>query len=1611
MSSTLSFAPATTLITEGNGGASRAVFTVLRGGDTSGAAEARWAVSGQANASDFVGGVLPSGIITFAPGESSKTIEIDVAGDTLVENNESFTVALSAPVGTVFLTQVAPTASATIVNDDGAILAVSSHPARGYEGNAANGAVEFTITRSGDTSIAASADWTVSAAGINPMMSSATAADFAGGVLPSGTVTFAPGQTSQVIRIATLADTTVEPTEVFTLTLSNPSTGAVLLTTSGSGSIVNDDGPTTLALSGPIGTVTEGQSGATDVVFTVIRTGDPTTAVSANWAVSSMAGMGISGWANGADFVGGALPSGIVSFAAGEMTKTITVSISGDTELEAAENFTLSLSSPDNSVALTSQSGTLTIGNDDGAFLALAPSRAHQTNPFASLGVVNEGNSGITEASFLVTRSGDLSGTVSATWSVVSPGMGFMQPVATASDFVGGVLPSGLVSFGPGETSKLVTLQIQGDTQVESAEGFSIQLSAPSSGASVPSAFAMTFSINNDDAATVLSLDPGAVSQAEGNSGSTAFTFTVTRSGVTTTTASANWAVTSSSANGADFVGGVLPSGTVSFASGETSKTITIAVAGDAGIELDESFTVTLASPTGASFGVASATGIIQNDDLTAPATVISIAALSADKAEGRSGTTPFTFTVTRTGELGEASSVPWAVTGRGGSPATAGDFAGSVLPSGVVSFAAGEASKTITVGVRGDSLIEGDEGFTVTLSAPVNGALGEATAQGTIRNDDAAVSLGPVIQRSTSFVALGTEDTLLNLDVAETRDGGFIAVWEFQDRAVAGGPILAQTSLAQRFDANGQAISAAQALFSIAASNFEMRTASSPSVSVGAHGGTVVAWNTLTTTPSLNGPSAIPANLITVQRSDAAGNLVGSTQVVAAGAEDRLLNLDVAAAADGGFLLTWEILDRNPGDIGARAQTAYAQRFDANGVAIAPAQVVFNVNASSFGTTHSSNPSVSLGADGGTIFAWNPLGTVASVNGPTTAPSNQIMVERRNASGDLRGVTAVTAGGVEDTVLGLDVAAGPDGGFTLTWEIQDRGAVGGLILAQSSYTQRFDAAGQALAPAQLLSSTAATAFVAGLEIGPSASMGVEGGVTLAWHPLTVVSGSFGPQTGASGLIQVSSLKPPGTPSVLEGNAGSTPFSFLVTRTGDTGVAASVNWVVRGDGSNPVDAADFVGGTLPGGVLTFAAGEASRVITLQVQGDTTAERNEAFVITLSGASPGLSLGTATLSGLIANDDVVTGTTSADRLTGGRYADFIRGQAGHDSIRGEAGNDTLEGDAGHDTLIGGSGADSLVGGIGDDFYGVDHAGDIIVELAGQGSDRVSASVSHTLSAHVEQLTLTGGAAIHGTGNAQSNRIEGNSAANRLDGALGNDTLLGGAGQDSLIGGGGHDSLDGGVDADHMAGGTGDDRYIVDHAGDVILELANEGVDEVSAAISYTLTAHVEELSLTGTAHINGTGNTLANRLGGNASANLLNGDGGHDTISGGAGADTLLGGSGNDLLNGEQGADQLVGGTGADRFLFGSVTEAQGDVISDFSAAQQDRIDLRPMDANTMLAGNQAFTWLGGAVFTGAAGQLRFADSLLMGDVNGDAVADFQVALTGVTTLAGTSIWL
>ncbi len=247
-----------------------------------------------------------------------------------------------------------------------------------------------------------------------------------------------------------------------------------------------------------------------------------------------------------------------------------------------------------------------------------------------------------------------------------------------------------------------------------------------------------------------------------------------------------------------------------------------------------------------------------------------------------------------------------------------------------------------------------------------------------------------------------------------------------------------------------------------------------------------------------------------------------------------------------------------------------------------------------------------------------------------------------------------------------------------------------------------------------------------------------------------------------------------------------------------------------------------------------------------------------------------------------------------------------------SLIGNVTGSVLSGGAGNDSLIGRDGADTMYGGAGNDYYVVNNVGDVVIEYANEGSDLISASIDYVLSDNVEKLSLTGTAVI-GTGNSLDNTLVGNAVAN------------------TLIGGAGNDYIDGGLGADRMVGGTGDDTYIVDNAGDVVVEQANEGKDWITSSVDYHAPANIESLKLVGTA-THAWANDTGMSLFGNDLGNWL---------VGGLGADIITGGKGNDVIIGGAGNDRLIGGGGSDTFVFGPGSGR--DTITDFDVIN-DHVD-------------------------------------------------------------------
>jgi Ca2+-binding RTX toxin-like protein len=310
-----------------------------------------------------------------------------------------------------------------------------------------------------------------------------------------------------------------------------------------------------------------------------------------------------------------------------------------------------------------------------------------------------------------------------------------------------------------------------------------------------------------------------------------------------------------------------------------------------------------------------------------------------------------------------------------------------------------------------------------------------------------------------------------------------------------------------------------------------------------------------------------------------------------------------------------------------------------------------------------------------------------------------------------------------------------------------------------------------------------------------------------------------------------------------------------------------------------------------------------------------------------------------------SDDLLEGKGGNDSLSGFGGDDYLLGGAGNDTLVGGEGSDDLNGGDGNDSLLGGIGDDILEGGLGvdtlngsngNDTYYIDNVADLILgETATSGLETVYSSISINLSSYLEYLTLVGIGNITGAGNSLNNRLIGNNQVNILNGLAGDDAIYGLGGKDTLRGGDGNDYLNGDdspvstpayIADDRLEGGAGNDTYVLNSVGDVVVEDAGAGIDTVINSVSYNLGANLEHLQLIGSGNITGAGNTLNNNIIGNDFNNILNGLGGNDTLAGENGNDRLIGdlgddnadgGAGNDTINGNDGNDRLLGGLGND----------------------------------------------------------------------------------------------
>ncbi len=1101
-----------------------------------------------------------------------------------------------------------------------------------------------TVTRAGGSDEAVSVGYATS---------NGTATAGADYTAASGTLNFADGETSKSFNVAVSDDTLDEADETVNLTLSGPAGGATLGTQSTAVlNITDNDSEPTIAVNDV--TVTEGNAGTVNAVFNITLSAASAQTVTVGYATSSL-GLNPAA-AEGTDYTAA---SGTLTFNPGDTLKTVSVAVTGDTLDEPNETFFFNLSTPSNATFADGQAiGTIT--DDDGV-------------PSLSIGdvTVTEGDAGSTAATFTVTL-------LPASGQQVSVKFATAAGTANAlSDYISQL--NGELGFGPGETSKTITVNVNGDTTPEAHETFFVNLSNPSNATISDNQGQAT--VNNDDAA----LSIGDLTISEGNSGPTAFEFTITFSHASINAVLVNYGTSdgTATATGSDYS---TVSGTLNIPAGSTSGKITVQVNGDTTFEAGETFNVTLSTPSGATISDNTGVGAITNDD-TAPAFSITDVTVN----EGNSGTpTEFNFNVTLSAASGLASSVNYS-TAAGTPPAA--DGSDYTAASGTLTFADGETLKTVKVFVNGDTNFESTETFFVNLTSPSGATITDAQGVGTITNDEAE----SVFQFSAPTYEIGEDGTTTTITVTRT------------PATAAARPCTTPlpTAARSRFRTSRPptARSPSRRATPVKSSRFPSTTTRSMSrtrpstLALSApFGGTVGARSTATLTITDNDPT--PSFSI-------------SDANVAEGGNSSTVNLtfNVTLSAPSGFATSVNYATTAGGT--ATAGSDYTATSGTLNFAAGDTSKTFNVsvngdrlfeNNESFAVNLSSpsNATINNGQGTGTGTINNDEETsVVQFSPPTSGfaageagTAAVITVTRTGTAGGVT-VNVITEGGTAvDTQNGPDdyqttsvILTFGEGETTKTFNVP----VVNDTLDEPEETffvklnPLFNLFGATLgtpstATVTIVDDDAPPAFqfsAATYEIGENNSHAVifvtrtggsnggpfgppvsvkyatSDGTATAGSDYTATSGTLTFTEGAGAQFNIPiindtldeadetvniTLSDPaggatlGSPitavltikdnegeptvsiapmSVVEGNSGTTSADFIVTLSPASGQTVTVTYTSSGGSANPV--LDYI---KPEGTLNFAPGETSKVIPLQIVGDTVTEPDESFIVNI-----------------------------------------------------------------------------------------------------------------------------------------------------------------------------------------------------------------------------------------------------------------------------------------------------------------------------------------------------------------------------------------------------------
>ena len=1173
--------------------------------------------------SDYVG---KSGTLVFAPGESVKTVVVDITDDALAEGLERFNLALSNASGATIVDGLGV---AEIGASDATAVALPVITVADAVVGEGDGYVDLVVRLSAPGQNVVTVNYTTAYG--------SAISDYE---IASGTLSFAIGETTKVVRVELSEDTAAENLEHFRLNLSAPG-NATLGQASAMVSIVDNDPVVATPKVFVRDVVVDEKAGTASFVVMLGGPGGETgtNTVSVDYATSN--GTAVAG----SDYVG---KSGTLVFAPGESVKTVVVDITDDALAEGLERFNLALSNA-SGATIVDGLGVAEIGASDATAVALPVITVADA-------VVGEGD-GYVDLVVRLSAPGQNVVTVNYTTAYGS----------AISDYE---IASGTLSFAIGETTKVVRVELSEDTAAENLEHFRLNLSAPGN-ATLGQASAMVSIVDNDPVVATPKVFVRDVVVDE-KAGTASFVVMLGGPGgeTGTNTVSVDYATSNGTAvAGSDYVG---KSGTLVFAPGESVKTVVVDITDDALAEGLERFNLALSNASGATIVDGLGVAEIGASDATAVALpVITVADAVVGEGDG------YVDLVVRLSAPGQNVVTVNYTTAYG---SAISDYE---IASGTLSFAIGETTKVVRVELSEDTAAENLEHFRLNLSAPGNATLGQASAMVSIVDNDPVVATPKVFVRdvvvdekagTASFVVMlggpggETGTNTVSVDYA-TSNGTAVAGSDYVGKS--GTLVFAPGESVKTVvvDITDDALAEGLERFNLALSNASGATIVDGLgvAEIGASDATAVALPVITVADAVVGEgdgyvdlvvrlSAPGQNVVTVNYTTAYGSAISDYEIAsgtlsfAIGETTKVVRVELSEDTAAENLEHFRLNLSAPGNATLGQASAMVSIVDNDPVVATPKVFVRDVVVDEKAGTASFV--VMLGGPGGETGTNTVSVDYATSNGTAVAGSDYV-----GKSGTL-------------------VFAPGESVKTVVVDITDDALAEGL--------ERFNLA---------LSNASGATIVDGLGV---AEIGASDATAVALPVITVADRVVSEGDGYVDLVV--RLSAPGQ-NVVTVNYATASVSAL-------------------SGGTDYETAS--------GTLNFAIGETTKVVRVELSENTTVENLESFRLNLSGAVNAI-LGSTSAAVTIVDND----TTSINVFSYG---------------------------------------------IGDDIYTVNNSTDLIVESANGGIDLVVASVSYTLPAEVENLTLTGSADINGTGNNLANILTGNAGNNLLNGDAGFDTAV-------------------------------------------------------------------------------------------------------------------------------------------------------------------------------------------------------------------------------------------